>query len=266
MGVRVKQRDITDCGAACLASIASYYNVNLPLARIRQFASTDRKGTNVLGLMEAAEKIGFTARGVRADWDSLFKIPVPAIAHVIVREVLTHFVVILKATKKYIKIMDPGDGEIHKLAHDDFQGQWTGVLVLMAPGERFRIRDEKEKLWTRLLHLVRPSKSILIQALAGAMVYSILGLSVSIFVGRLVDNVIPGNNPNLLNLLGIVMMIIIMSRFTLLIFQSIFILKTGQRIDASLILGYYQQLLKLPKTFFDNMRTGEIISRIWGCS
>lgn len=262
MGVRVKQRDITDCGAACLASIASYYNVNLPLARIRQFASTDRKGTNVLGLMEAAEKIGFTARGVRADWDSLFKIPVPAIAHVIVREVLTHFVVILKATKKYIKIMDPGDGEIHKLAHDDFQGQWTGVLVLMAPGERFRIRDEKEKLWTRLLHLVRPSKSILIQALAGAMVYSILGLSVSIFVGRLVDNVIPGNNPNLLNLLGIVMMIIIMSRFTLLIFQSIFILKTGQRIDASLILGYYQQLLKLPKTFFDNMRTGEIISRI----
>lgn len=262
MGIRVKQRDITDCGAACLTSIASYYKVDLPLARIRQYAGTDKKGTNVLGLIEASEKIGFTARGVRADWDSLFKIPVPAIAHIVVKGILTHYVVILKATQKYIKIMDPGDGEIHKMSHDEFKEQWTGVLVLLAPGERFKVRDEKEKLWTRLLHLVKPSKSILIQALVGALVYSVLGLSVSIYVGRLVDNVIPGGNSNLLNLLGIVMLVIILYRFILIIFQSVFILKTGQRIDASLILGYYQQLLRLPKTFFDNMRTGEIISRI----
>lgn len=262
MGIRVKQRDITDCGAACLTSIASFYKVDLPLARIRQYACTDKKGTNVLGLIEASEKIGFTARGVRADWDSLFKIPVPAIAHIVVKGILTHYVVILKATKKYIKIMDPGDGEIHKLSHDEFKIQWTGVLVLIAPGERFRIRNEKEKLWNRLLHLVKPSKSILIQALVGALVYSVLGLSVSIYIGRLVDNVIPGGNSNLLNLLGIVMLVIILYRFVLIIFQSVFVLKTGQRIDASLILGYYQQLLKLPKSFFDNMRTGEIISRI----
>lgn len=262
MGIRVKQRDITDCGAACLTSIASYYKVDLPLARIRQYAGTDKKGTNVLGLIEASEKIGFTARGVRADWDSLFKIPVPAIAHIVVKGILTHYVVILKATKKYIKIMDPADGEIHKMSHDEFKDQWTGVLVLLAPGERFRVRDEKEKLWTRLLHLVKPSKSILIQALVGALVYSVLGLSVSIYVGRLVDNVIPGGNSNLLNLLGIVMLVIIVYRFILIIFQSVFVLKTGQRIDASLILGYYHQLLRLPKSFFDNMRTGEIISRI----
>jgi ATP-binding cassette subfamily B protein len=262
MGIRVKQRDITDCGAACITSIASYYKVDLPLARIRQYAGTDKKGTNVLGLIEASEKIGFTARGVRADWESLFKIPVPAIAHIIVKGILTHYVVILRATRKYIKIMDPGDGEVHKLSHDEFKDQWTGVLVLIAPGERFRIRDEKEKLWSRLLHLVKPSKSILIQALVGALVYSVLGLSVSIYVGRLVDNVIPGGNANLLNLLGIVMLVIIVYRFVLIIFQSIFVLKTGQRIDASLILGYYQQLLRLPKSFFDNMRTGEIISRI----
>ncbi|HNX65905.1 MAG TPA: peptidase domain-containing ABC transporter [Bacteroidales bacterium] len=262
MGIRVKQRDITDCGAACLTSIASYYKVDLPLARIRQYACTDRKGTNVLGMIEAADKIGFTARGVHGDWDSLFRVSLPAIAHVIIKGVLTHYVVILEATKKYIKIMDPGDGEIHKLDHDEFREQWTGVLILIAPGERFRIRDEKGKLWTRLLHLVKPSKSILIQALAGALVYSVLGLSVSIYVGRLVDNVIPGSSFNLLNLLGVVMLIIIIYRFVLVIFQSVFVLKTGQRIDAALILGYYQQLLKLPKTFFDNMRTGEIISRI----
>ncbi len=262
MGIKVKQRDITDCGAACLTSIASYYKVNLPVSRIRQYACTDKKGTNILGLLEAAGKIGFSAKGVRGDWESLFKIPVPAIAHIVVKGILTHYVVIIKVNKSYIKVMDPADGEFHKLSHEDFKKQWTGVLVLIAPGERFRIREEKTKLIYRLLKLVEPSKGILTQSLIGALVYSVLGLSSSLYIGRLVDNVIPGGNYNLLNLLGVAMLVIILFRVLLIIFQSVFVLKTGQRIDATLILGYYQQLLKLPKSFFDNMRTGEIISRI----
>jgi ATP-binding cassette subfamily B protein len=84
----------------------------------------------------------------------------------------------------------------------------------------------------------------------------------SIYVGKLVDTVLPGGNLSLLNLLGIAMVLIIVLRLLLSFFQSVFILKTGQKIDATLILGYYQHLLKLPQTFFDNMRTGEIISRI----
>ena len=262
MGIKVKQRDITDCGAACLTSIASFYKVSVPLSRIRQYACTDKKGTNILGLIEAAEKIGFTARGVRGDWESLFKIPVPAIAHIVVNGVLTHYVVILKVSKSYIRIMDPSDGDLHRVTHEDFKKQWTGVLVLIAPGERFKIINEKTNLGSRLLQLVRPSKDILIQSFVGALIFSILGLSLSLYVGRLVDNVIPGNNINLLNLLGVAMLVIILFRLFLMVFQSVFVLKTGQRIDATLILGYYQQLLKLPKSFFDNMRTGEIISRI----
>ena len=262
MTIKVKQRDITDCGAACLASVAANYNLALPVARIRQLAGTDKKGTNVLGLVEAAGKMGFLAKGVRGDWDSLFKIPKPAIAHVIVKEVLHHYVVVLKATDKNIEIMDPGDGAIHKLEHEEFKKQWTGVLVLIAPGEKFTIRNEKVSTNVRFWSLIKPSRSILLQSLAGALVFSVLGLAMSIYVGKLVDNVLPGGNLSLLNLLGVAMVIIIILRLLLSFFQTIFILKIGQKIDATLILGYYQHLLKLPQSFFDNMRTGEIISRI----
>jgi len=262
MTIKVKQRDITDCGAACLASVAAHYNLALPVARIRQLAGTDKKGTNVLGLVEAAGKMGFLAKGVRGDWDSLFKIPKPAIAHVIVKEVLHHYVVVLKTTDKYIEIMDPGDGAIHKLEHEEFKKQWTGVLVLIAPGEKFTIRNEKVSTNVRFWSLIKPSRSILLQSLAGALVFSVLGLAMSIYVGKLVDNVLPGGNLSLLNLLGVAMVVIIILRLLLSFFQTIFILKTGQKIDATLILGYYQHLLKLPQSFFDNMRTGEIISRI----
>jgi ATP-binding cassette, subfamily C, bacteriocin exporter len=262
MTIKIKQRDITDCGAACLASIAAYYKLQMPVARIRQFAGTDKKGTNILGLVEASEKMGFLAKGVRGEWDSLFKIPKPAIAHVIIKKVLHHYVVLVKTTEKYIEIMDPADGELHKLDHEEFKKQWTGVLVLITPGEKFTIGNEKVSVQLRFWNLIKPSKNILFQSLVGALVYSILGLASSIYVGKLVDNVLPGGNLSLLNLLGIAMIIIIGLRLLLSFFQTIFILKTGQKIDATLILGYYQHLLKLPQSFFDNMRTGEIISRI----
>jgi ATP-binding cassette subfamily B protein len=262
MKIKVKQRDITDCGAACLASVGAYYNISLPVARIRQFAGTDKKGTNVLGLVEAAGKMGFLAKGVRGDWDSLFKIPKPAIAHVIVKEVLHHYVVLIRTTDKYIEIMDPADGAIHRIEHEEFKKQWTGVLVLIAPGEKFIVKNEKISTRVRFWNLVKPHRGILLQSLAGALVFSVLGLAMSIYVGKLVDTVLPGGNLSLLNLLGVAMVFIIVLRLILSFFQTIFILKTGQKIDATLILGYYQHLLKLPQTFFDNMRTGEIISRI----
>ena len=262
MTIKVKQRDITDCGAACLASVAAHYNLSLPVARIRQFAGTDKKGTNVLGLVEAAAKMGFLAKGVRGEWESLFKIPKPAIAHIIVKEVLHHYVVLIKTTDKYIDVMDPADGAFHKIEHEEFKKQWTGVLVLIAPGEKFTVKNEKISTSSRFWSLTKPSRSILLQSLIGALVYSVLGLAISIYVGKLVDNVLPGGNLSLLNLLGAAMVLIIILRLLLSFFQTYFILKTGQKIDATLILGYYQHLLKLPQSFFDNMRTGEIISRI----
>ncbi|NOU16321.1 MAG: peptidase domain-containing ABC transporter [Bacteroidales bacterium] len=260
--VKIKQRDITDCGAACLASVAAHHKLNLPIAKIRQMAGTDKKGTNVLGMIEAAQKMGFHAKGVRGDWDSLFKIPMPTIAHVVVKEVLQHYVVLIKVTKDYIEVMDPGDGEYHKIPHEDFKKSWTGVLVLLTPGDTFQPKSERISTSIRFWQLIKPHKGVLSQALIGAILYAVLGLSTSIYVGKIVDYAIPSGNLNLLNLLGIAMLIVVGIRVLLSTIQSVFVLKIGQKIDATLILGYYQHLLRLPQSFFDNMRVGEIISRI----
>lgn len=260
--IGIKQHDITDCGAACLASVAAHYDLKLPIARIRQYASTDKKGTNILGLIEAAEKLGFTAKGVRGEFESLFKIPTPAIAHVVVKKVLHHFVVIYEATESHILVMDPRDGKLQKISHEDFKEQWTGVLVLLMPNEEFKAADEKASIISRLWYLVRPHKKILLQALFGAAVFTIIGLSTAIFVQLIVDHVIADGNENLLNLLGTGMVILLLLQTFIGATKTVFTLKTGQLIDARLILGYYKHLLRLPQRFFDTMRVGEIISRI----
>jgi ABC-type bacteriocin transporter len=260
--ITIKQHDITDCGAACLASISSLFNLQIPIARIRQYAGTDKKGTNVLGLIEAAEKLGFEAKGVRGELDSLFKIPKPAIAHIIVKEQLHHYVVIYEVTKTYIKIMDPGDGKIHKRTHEEFLKEWTGVLVLLLPKEEFTPTNEKVSVLKRFWFLLKPHKFVLLQAFIGAVIYTLLGFSTSIYIQKITDYVLVGGNTKLLNLLSVIMLLLLVLQIIIGVFKDVFLIKSGQQIDARLILGYYKHLLKLPQQFFDTMRVGEIISRI----
>ena len=260
--IGIKQHDITDCGAACLASVAAHYGLQMPISKIRQYASTDKKGTNILGMIEAAEKLGLSAKGVKGEFESLFKIPTPTIAHVVVKEVLHHFVVIYNTTDKYIEVMDPMDGKLHKIPHEEFKEQWTGVLVLITPSGKFEKGNEKVSIASRLWFLIKPHWSVLIQALIGAAVFTIVGLSTAIFVQLIVDYVLVDGNRNLLNLLGIGMIMLLLLQIFIGVAKTVFVLKTGQLIDARLILGYYKHLLKLPQRFFDTMRVGEIISRI----
>jgi len=265
MNIKVKQRDITDCGAACLASVASHYKLEMPVARIRQIAGTDTKGTNVLGMVKAAEQLGFSSKGVKGNQDSLGKIPLPTIAHIIVERdnvQLHHYVVIYKVNDKQLTYMDPGDGNLHTFTIEEFMKQWTGVLILLIPNDDFVEKNEKVSNFKRFLFLLAPHKSTLTQSLIGAILYTVLGLSTSIYIQKITDNVLPTGNTNLLNLLSVGMLIIVLFQILLGINQTMFMLKTGQKIDTRLILGYYKHLLKLPQRFFDTMRVGEIISRI----
>ena len=253
---------MTDCGAACLASIAAHYDLQLPVSRIRQYAGTDKRGTNVLGLIEAAERLGFQAKGAKGDIESMGKVPLPAIAHLVMEKGLHHYVVVYEVDKKFVKYMDPGDGQIQKKTIEEFKALWSGVIVLILPGDDFKTGSQKTSNALRFWQLVKPHTGLMIQALIGALLYTILGLSTSIYVQKIIDFVLVEGNVRLLNLLSIGMLVILIFQLIIGTFKTIFSLQTGQHIDARLILGYYKHLLNLPQRFFDTMRVGEIISRV----
>jgi ATP-binding cassette, subfamily C, bacteriocin exporter len=268
--IKIKQHDIKDCGAACLASIGNHYEVNLPIARIRQYANTDKRGTNVLGIIEAAEKMGLTAKGVKGGIDSLDKIPLPAMAHVVVKQQLHHYVVIYKVKTasnpskgvEEITVMDPAFGKMETYTIEEFQKIWSGVLILFAKNDDFRIYNDKVSPLKRFWELIQPHKTILIQALVGAILFTLLGLCMSIYVQKITDYVLVEGNRKLLNLLSVVMIVVIVLQAYIGSKKSLFVMKTGQLIDAKLILGYYKHLMHLPQRFFDTMQIGEITSRI----
>ena len=258
---RVRQRDASDCGAACLASIAAWHGMRLPVARVRQFAHTDTQGTTALGLVRAATRLGFSAKGVRATGEALPMIPLPAIAHV-VRGSLQHWVVLSRISAQRVELMDPASGERHRADRSDFAREWSGVVVLLTPANHFAPGDHRTPTLRRVAALIAPHRGILAMALLGAAVHTTLGLTMTVYVQQLVDHVLVDGNRNLLNLMSVAMVTLVLVQTLIGAMKALLVVHTGQRIDASLILGYHRHLLALPQRFFDTMRIGEITSRV----
>ena len=211
----------------------------------------------MLGMLKATTKLGFQAKSVKGTTESLAKIPLPAVAHIVVKEQLHHYVVIYRVAKRRIMYIAPGDGQLHRVALADFQQQWTGVLLPLLPDASFESGNHKTSALDWFWQLVRTHRSVMKQALFRAAMYAVLGLAMSIYVQKIVDHVLADGN-----LLNVIMLALLMFQVIIGVLKSLFALQTGQQIDARLILGYYNHLLKLPQTFFDTMRVGEIISRV----
>ncbi len=258
----IRQHDARDCGPACLAAVAAYHGLRLPLARLRLDAATDLRGTSVLSLVETAERLGFSAKGVRGGPDALPRVPVPAIAHVSLPSGAHHFVVLCRARRGHVTVMDPGEGRRRRLSLADFVNRWTGVLVLLVPAAEFRPGNRRTSPLRRFLALVQPHRSVLAQALAGAAAFSALGLGTAIYVQKVVDDVLVEGARGLLDLMTLAVAAVLLLQAYFGALKAVLVLRTGQRIDAALVLGYYRHLLTLPARFFDTVRIGDVVARV----
>ncbi len=257
----IKQYDITDCGAACLATICKQYGLKTPITKIREVAGTDTQGTNAYGVIKAAEQLGFSAKGVKGNQEAFFsEFPLPAIAHVVVDGTLLHYVVVHKITKKEIIIADPGKG-IMKYTPEDFFKIWTGVLILLVPNQTFKKGKETKGLFERFFHLLLPQKNLLIQVFLASLIYTLLGILGAFYMKELLDNILPYGLMKTLHILSLGIIGLYILQVVLSGFRAHLLLYLSQKLDIALLLGYYEHVLKLPMNFFGTRKVGEIISR-----
>ena len=268
----IKQHDITDCGAACLATVCKQNGYKIGITKIREVAGTDKQGTNAFGMIKAAEQLGFSAKGVKGDKEAFFsEFPLPAIAHVVVDGGLLHYVVIHKITKKQVIIADPAKG-IVKLKPEEFFGeihqegkppkyQWSGILILLVKNQSFKRGDETKGLFTRFFYLLKPQWKLLIHIFIASLVYTVLGILGAFYYQELIDSILPDSLEKTLVTLSIGVILLNLFRVILNAFRSQLLLHLSQKLDIALLLGYYKHVLELPMNFFGTRRVGEIISR-----
>ncbi|ULQ60269.1 peptidase domain-containing ABC transporter [Brucepastera parasyntrophica] len=257
----VLQHDETDCGAACLATIAKYYGKTVSISRIRQLSGTDKMGTSGLGIVQGAKGLGLSCKGVIVKDRNLDKsVPWPLIAHVR-KDVLDHYVVIHKAGKKKLLIGDPAEGLV-TMTHEQFNAVWTRVVFLLVPNEHFEQTKETKGLFGRFMYLLKPHTRTLVEVIAASLVLSLLGVASAFYFRFLIDEVLYSSMNRALTVFSMGYLLVIIFQALLNLCRSQLMMYMSNKIDASLLFEYFNHILRLPIDFFAKRKTGEILARI----
>lgn len=259
----IRQYSEEDCGAACVATVAKYYGRNITLNRIREAIGTGQLGTTLLGLRRGTEAFGLFTRSFKASasiLDNLGKIPLPAIIH----WKGNHWVIFYGAkSNKYI-IGDPAVG-IRYLTKNELIAGWSDwVLLLLQPdNSRFSVEpDEQVDNFSKIINSVLPYRKIIIESLLCAIAIGLLSLTSPFLIQILTDDVLVRRDNSLLT--GVIMAVVAMyvMRNCLTLIENILIAHFAQRLELNLILEFGRQILRLPLTYYESRRSGEIVSRL----
>jgi ABC-type bacteriocin/lantibiotic exporter with double-glycine peptidase domain len=270
------QQDQSDCGVACLLTVIQFHGGSSVLENLRKISGTSRQGTTLLGLLQAAQQVGFEAEGLEAEGvHNLSELKEPAILHVVMENRLQHYVVYYPQhwsdgsaaakgkTSDPLQLFDPAKGII-KMSAEELDKIWQSkALLKLVPTEKFEkstAKRSKIKAW--IIGLVKEDAPILLVSLFLGIAISILGISTAIFSQKLIDDILPKENTQKLLLSLVLVTLLLLARSGLAYLRGLFMIRQGMDFNNRIIQRFYHNLLQLPKSFFDTRKTGELIARM----
>jgi ABC-type bacteriocin/lantibiotic exporter with double-glycine peptidase domain len=256
----VVQGSEVECAPACLAMIATYHGHHLSLRESRELCATGRDGATAAALTRAARGLGLTVKAYRPAPGILPGIPLPAIAH----WGRDHFVVVERARRTRIDVLDPGRGR-RRIPAGEFDAGVGRVLLTAQPGPGFQPRHASAApFWRRYLAtLMRmPGTRLpLAQLLGVSAVIQLLGLALPALVLLVIDKVIPAKANSVLLLLGIGIGIVVAAQLITGYLRSALIIYLQGRLDTQAMISFCAHLMRLPLGYFQRRSTGDILLR-----
>ncbi|KPA71719.1 peptide ABC transporter ATP-binding protein, partial [Streptococcus suis] len=260
----VPQIDARDCGVAALASIAKFYGSDYSLAHLRELAKTNKEGTTALGIVKAAQEMGFETRAIQADM-TLFDmddVPYPFIAHVNKEGKLQHYYVVYKARKNYILIGDPDPTvKVTKMSKERFASEWTGVAIFLAPEPRYKPHKDKKNGLMSFLPLIFKQRSLIFYIVIASLLVTLINIGGSYYLQGILDEYIPNQMKSTLGIISIGLIITYILQQMMSFSRDYLLTVLSQRLSIDVILSYIRHIFELPMSFFATRRTGEVISR-----
>ena len=260
----VPQIDARDCGVAALASIAKFYGSDFSLAHLRELAKTNKEGTTALGIVKAANEMGFETRPVQAD-KTLFDmsdVPYPFIVHVNKEGKLQHYYVVYQTRKDYLIIGDPDPSvKITKMSKERFFSEWTGVAIFLAPKPSYQPHKDKKNGLLSFLPLIFKQKSLIAYIVLSSLLVTIINIGGSYYLQGILDEYIPNQMKSTLGIISIGLIITYILQQAMSFSRDYLLTVLSQRLSIDVILAYIRHIFELPMSFFATRRTGEIISR-----
>lgn len=253
----ILQTEVSECGLASLAMIASYHGHAVDLNGLRQRFSTTLKGVTLHDITKMADQLHLNARPLKLDLNALTHLQLPAILH----WDMNHFVVLKSIKRGKAIIHDPAVGE-RVYTYQQLSDHFTGVALELSPGFQFKKETAKRALnlsdmWKNISGIGK----LLAQIFSVSLLLQILVVAGPIYLQMVVDDVVVSGDTDLLMILAIGFSMILLLNVLISSLREVIVLYLSTNLSLSMGHNLFQHLLKLPLDYFEKRHMGDIVSR-----
>ncbi|NVM51661.1 peptidase domain-containing ABC transporter [Serratia ureilytica] len=253
----VHQTESSECGLACLAMICGHYGKNIDLIALRRQFNLSARGTTLSGLTSIADQLGLSTRPLSLDLDEIKALKMPCILH----WDFNHFVVLISVNRNHAILHDPALG-YRSVSLTELSQSFTGVALEVWPGSAFKANTVRNRLSLRtLIGSVHGLKMTLGKIFFLSLVIETINLMMPVGTQLVMDHAIPAGDHGLLTLICIGLLLFILLRTAVSIFRSWSSLIMTTLINIQWQSGLFNHLLRLPLTYFERRKLGDIQSR-----
>jgi len=284
----ILQRDSMDCGPTCLAMICKYYGKRFAIQTLRDKTEIGKEGVNLLGISNAAESLGFRTQGVQLTFQQLINdATLPCILH----WGQNHFVVaspnpssggglkfiVPRLKKSSITIINPARGKI-VYSKEEFLKHWAssiineepcGVALLLEPTPAFYYNEYDDDYaesnsqgFGKLVKYLYPYKKLIVQLILGLLLGSLLQLIFPFLTQSIVDTGINTGNIHFITIILFAQLALFAGRLSVDFIKAWILYHISSRININILTDFLIKLMKLPVSYFDSKKTGDIMQRM----
>ncbi|MCD0445106.1 peptidase domain-containing ABC transporter [Glycomyces sp. A-F 0318] len=250
-----------ECGAACLAMVASFHGRRTRTAECREISGLGRNGLSLLDIARAAGRLGLDAKGVLLPAGAVTDADLPFIAH----WDDNHFVVVERLGRKAVRIVDPASGR-RSVPRERFAAHYTGRAVLLRPGpDLTRSRSRERSPWAAYLKALAAApgvRGVLARIVAASVLVTALGLLVPVLTMALIDQVVVARMSGLLGLIAVAGAGVLVCVLAFNMLRAMHTVRLQARLDAQIVPQFFEHLLALPSRFFQQSRSGDLLLRM----
>ncbi len=253
----IQQTTAVDCGAACLAMTLGYHGKHVALDEVRQRVATDRNGTSLLAIIDAAESYGLQGRGVQVELEGLKYLPTGSILF----WEFTHYVVLERLHRDAVDIVDSAAGR-RRIPMRQFRQLFTGVAVTFEPTDAFEPAARQGRPFARYLRQILGRSGLLQRIVVASVLIQLFSLALPILTGAVVDHVLPRGDHRLLQALAVGLGMLVLFQFVSSLLRAQLLLHFSTELDLQLTLGFVRHLVELPYAFFQLRPAGDLMMRM----
>lgn len=236
-----------ECGAASLAMVLGHYGRHVPLEELRIACGVSRDGSRASNVLKAARSYGLQAKGMQMEPAALAEVQAPAILF----WEFNHYVVYDGMGRRFgrrgVHINDPDKGRRFVTA-EDFDTSFTGVVLVLEPGDGFRRGGRKPGIMGALPARLRGTSGTMLAALLASLLLVAVGATLPALSRAYIDMFLIGEQTSLLSVLFAAMGTMVALTVVLTWLQQANLLR-GRIISSTLSSArFFRHLLRLPVT------------------